>query len=326
MAYAYIQQAENSVSAGVTGLQAILGGPAAAIASASQTVATPGVFTTATNAFTANTPVYLTGTAPGGFSLNTLYWVIAAGLTTTTCQLSLTSGGAGIQCTASAACTINPTISTTIHNAVAVVSSQHPASIATISDTLAETWLTVPGGGIFGNGLFAYVCLDSKGGPNIIQTNSNSTNLTANYVAEFSGLKTTGGVLSSAVLGQNGPGAGANTLTAGNIAATFLPAMHFGFCMDCQGAGNMPTAGTVPASTGRGSVWGGNTGGVHALAEDRRVTAGATSQATFGNAAGSNIYVSIEFLLAEIGAIANGGGTGTGSGPPGGKWSWMKRR
>jgi hypothetical protein len=76
------------------------------IASASQTVATPGVFTTVAQTFAAGDPVMLEGTAPGGFSLNTQYYVIAAGLTATTCQLSATSGGTGIQCTASAACTL----------------------------------------------------------------------------------------------------------------------------------------------------------------------------------------------------------------------------
>lgn len=78
-----------------------------ALASPSQTVATPGVFTTASQSLTAGTPVILTGgAAPGGFSLNTQYYVIAAGLTATTCQLATTAGGTGIQCTSSAACTI----------------------------------------------------------------------------------------------------------------------------------------------------------------------------------------------------------------------------
>jgi hypothetical protein len=78
------------------------------VASASQTVATPGVFTTATQAFTAGEPVIITGAAPGGFTLGTVYYVLAAGLTTTACELAATPGGAGIQCTASAACSLQP--------------------------------------------------------------------------------------------------------------------------------------------------------------------------------------------------------------------------
>lgn len=80
----------------------------AAVASASQTVATPGVFTTAAQAYTAGLQVSITGTAPGGFALKTPYFVLAAGLTATTCQLAAYAGGPGIQCTASAACTIQP--------------------------------------------------------------------------------------------------------------------------------------------------------------------------------------------------------------------------
>lgn len=90
------------------------------IASASQTVATPGVFTTTTQAFTAGTPVFLTGIAPGGFSLNTAYYVIATGLTTTACELSATSAGTGIQCTASAACVINPIQPATATNSLLI--------------------------------------------------------------------------------------------------------------------------------------------------------------------------------------------------------------
>jgi hypothetical protein len=99
------------------------GAASAGIASASQTVANPGVFTTATQAFTAGLPVYLTGTAPGGFSLNTVYYVIATGLTTTACELSATYGGTGIQCTASAACTINPLTAATATNSLLIKST-----------------------------------------------------------------------------------------------------------------------------------------------------------------------------------------------------------
>jgi hypothetical protein len=85
-----------------------IAGAPAAVASASQTVANPGVFTTAAQTFAAGQPVQITGVAPGGFALNTNYYVIAAGLDGTHCQLSATKGGAGIQCTSSAACTILP--------------------------------------------------------------------------------------------------------------------------------------------------------------------------------------------------------------------------
>lgn len=98
---------------------------AAPIASASQTVATPGVFTTAVQALTAGTPVFLTGIAPGGFSLNQTYYVIATGLTTTAVELSATFGGAGIQCTASAICSINPLTPATVTNGLLVKSTDY---------------------------------------------------------------------------------------------------------------------------------------------------------------------------------------------------------
>lgn len=96
------------------------------IASASQTVANPGVFTTATQAFVAGQAVYLTGIAPGGFSLNTIYYVIATGLTTTALELSATPAGTGIQCTASHVCAINPVGAATATNGVLVRSTDMP--------------------------------------------------------------------------------------------------------------------------------------------------------------------------------------------------------
>lgn len=84
---------------------------AVSVASASQTVATPGVFTTGTNAFFKGQAVTITGTPPGGFSNNTTYYVIGTGLTTTTCQLADSPfASTGKQVTSSSACTIVPTI------------------------------------------------------------------------------------------------------------------------------------------------------------------------------------------------------------------------
>lgn len=82
----------------------------APVASASQTVASPGVFTTATQSYVAGCPVqiFTTGAAPGGFIAGQTYYISATGLSTTTVQLSATIGGASIACTGSAACTLLP--------------------------------------------------------------------------------------------------------------------------------------------------------------------------------------------------------------------------
>jgi len=73
--------------------------------------------------------VYLTGIAPGGFSLNKTYYIIATGLTTTALQLSATFGGTGIQCTASAVCTINPITQASATNAMLIKGSDTPQLI-----------------------------------------------------------------------------------------------------------------------------------------------------------------------------------------------------
>jgi hypothetical protein len=75
------------------------------IASASQDIGT-GIFTTVGQRMFVNQPVQIEGTPPTGFSLLTTYYVIASGLTSTTCKLSATLGGAAIVSSVSSACTI----------------------------------------------------------------------------------------------------------------------------------------------------------------------------------------------------------------------------
>ena len=197
------------------------------------------------------------------------------------------------------------TITSTAHNTVIVISSQHPTSTATITDTLGETWIAIPqsNNGIFGDGLFAYVCQNSIGGANTITVHSNSTNVSGVVAYEYSGLSTTIGILGSAVLGQNGPGAGTDAISAGGLGTiSVLPAMIFGIACDFQGTGNVPSAGT--GYTARASIWSGNTGGAHALAEDKRITVSANPAATFTATTGSgDIYISYGIVLAESGAV-----------------------
>jgi hypothetical protein len=126
----------------------IVSAPAAAlpVASASQTVANPGVFTTAANTYVAGQAVVIAGTAPTGFTTSgatqaaalaaviagtaTVYYVIATGLTTTAAQLALSPFAAsGIQVTGSSACTIVPIL----------------------QGSAADGNITVGGGGIFNN-------------------------------------------------------------------------------------------------------------------------------------------------------------------------------
>lgn len=201
---------------------------------------------------------------------------------------------------ASVAASAAVTITTTIHNAVIVISAQHPASVATITDTLGETWISLPGGGIFADGLFAYVCQNSLGGSNTITTHTNGSDLIGVVAYEYSGLATSGGVTSSVVLGQNGPGLGTDAVTSGNAGVSVLPSLIFGFSNDYN-SGHIAAAGT--GFTGRTSIWSGNPGGVHALAEDKRVTSAGSQAGTFTSANFSDIYVNYMIALPEIGAV-----------------------
>lgn len=67
------------------------------------TIATPGVFTLNGHGLVAGDQVYLTTTSalPTGLSANTIYYVIAAGLTANAFELSATRGGAAINTTGS---------------------------------------------------------------------------------------------------------------------------------------------------------------------------------------------------------------------------------
>lgn len=329
MAGTFVQSAESSsaAGAGVNNLKAILGG--AGFASASQTVATPGVFTTAVQAFVAGQAVYLSGTAPGGFSLGVPYFVIAGGLSTTSCELSLTSGGAGIQCTASAACTINPTIITTAGNLLIAHIHADIPHVGTITDTLSNGPFTIVGhaDNTANQGDWIYVCQNILGGATVLNAAWSSVNMSAFSVEEWSGLGTSGAVIGSSFTTQNGTSSGANTVTTGLIPTPKLPAILWSLCQDNTGS-HVPTVGTSPvAFSDGGSRYGNYTGGVRARSENARITLNGSYAGTFGNVGfnGDN-FDTCAILLAEAGAISTGaGGTGTG-GPAGGKWSWMKRR
>lgn len=66
-----------------------------------------GIWTTGTNTYTVNQPITITGTPPTGFLTGTTYYIISAGLSTTTIELSATQGGAVLLPTGTSACTLN---------------------------------------------------------------------------------------------------------------------------------------------------------------------------------------------------------------------------
>lgn len=306
MPYGYVQQMENSQAA-TTGSQAAIQG-GVGFASASQTVATPGVFTTTAQTFIAGQPVYLTGIAPGGFALNTVYYVIAAGLTSTSCELSATIGGTGITCSASAVCTVNPTITHVAGNTLIIICSQNPGSIATLTDTIGNTYTLAGHAGIAGFGKFLWYCQNTLAGANIITGHTNGSDFAGLVVSEYSGLQTSGGPLGSAFQAQNGPGNGTDSVTSGTFPISTFPALLYGFSTDDTGS-FVPPVGT--GFTTRGSIWANLTGGVRAMTEDKRILTGGSYAATSTLAShGGDVFLTDAIAFPEIGAgVAIGGPT-----------------
>jgi len=108
--YGYLYRLDGTASSTTSNMYTAGG---TSVASASQSTST-GLFTTATQAFSAGDIVSIQGTPPTGFTTNTNYYVIATGLTTTACELSATLGGAAIVPTVSSACSIVPFVASNV--------------------------------------------------------------------------------------------------------------------------------------------------------------------------------------------------------------------
>ena len=117
-------QLSSTANTWVTFVDPTAGG--APIASPSQTVANPAVFTTATQAWVAGQAVVIQGTPPGGFTAGPIYYVVAGGLTTTAVELAATPGGTAIQGTSSSACTLQPLSTLTATTGMLVKASDPP--------------------------------------------------------------------------------------------------------------------------------------------------------------------------------------------------------
>ena len=112
-----------------------------AIASASQNTGT-GLWATGTQAFVAGLPVTITGTPPTGFAVNEVYFVIATGLTTTSCELSATIGGSVLVPSVSSSCNIVPYL-------IAPDFSGNTGTLQSTGGSGASTSGTVPTGWTF---------------------------------------------------------------------------------------------------------------------------------------------------------------------------------
>lgn len=197
---------------------------------------------------------------------------------------------------ASLAVTLTPTPG----NTLIIVTNQASASTPTLTDTGGNSYSAPVSTANLGQALVLYLCQNTLGGSNTLTAHSNSTNLSALYVAEYSGLVQSGGTLGYAGQGQNGPGAGADSVSSGTFAFSAVPAMIFALSIDQTGS-NVPVAGT--GFTGRGSLFANYTGGVRAISEDQRIVTPGTYAGTFAPSVSGHtgdLFLTIAFALQEI--------------------------
>lgn len=131
-------------------------------------------------------------------------------------------------------------------------------------------------------------------------TYSSTTRFRTIYVAEYSGIATSGSFLDGARAENNGPGTGTDAVSSGNANATLQPALVWGFSIDVDGT-SAPTAGT--GFTSRTNVWSSAT--CQARPEDKRVTATGNVAATFTATTGTDGHATGIGIFAETGATAS---------------------
>lgn len=116
-------------------------------------------------------------------------------------------------------------------------------------------------------------------------TYSATTRFRTIYVAEYSGIATSGSFLNGARAEQANPGTGTDAVSSGNANATSQPALVWGFSIDIF-TNATPTAGT--GFTSRAGVWSTNT--CLGRGEDKRVTATGNVAATFTTTSGTDSH------------------------------------
>lgn len=128
----------------------LIAGTPNTVATSAQNTST-GVWTTGTQSFQQDQPITLTGTPPAGFSTGTTYYVIAAGLSSTTMELSASQGGLVLVPTGTSACTLNTTF-------------QNYNTTQPVGDNLLSSWILEFSGGIsFKNALFTVTASPGAG-------------------------------------------------------------------------------------------------------------------------------------------------------------------
>jgi hypothetical protein len=191
-----------------------------------------------------------------------------------------------------------PSITTTAGNALVIAVLTTLGDASTINDGGIGNTYTLAGtvsGGAFELQLF--YAQNIHGGATVFTANATDQTY-AIYVAEYSGLATSGLFINFAGNSTSGSeGTGANAITSGTVTNS-ASAMLFGFTVSTNGNAGA-TAGTSPiAFTGRGGVWAAFSGSttVTALAEDAPISGNAA--ATFGAGNQFDAYFTVAMALA----------------------------
>ena len=126
-------------------------------------------------------------------------------------------------------------------------------------------------------------------------TFSATTRFRTIYVAEYSGIATTGSFLNGTRAENTAPGTGTDAVSSGNANATSQPALAWGFSIDING-GSTPSAGT--GFTSRTGVWSSAT--CLGRPEDKRVTVTGNVAATFTATTGTDSHGTGVGIFAEV--------------------------
>jgi hypothetical protein len=141
-------------------------------------------------------------------------------------------------------------------------------------------------------------------------TVTGSANILGIYVANYTGIATSGAFINTVSQAQSAPGTGTDAITSTAVNVALVPAMLWGFAFDSSLLGHF-SANSGTSFTGSHSVgWATMNGGSNnpALAEDRRITATSSLAATFtavNSAAGSDSWLTVVAAFGEPGAASS---------------------
>jgi hypothetical protein len=184
---------------------------------------------------------------------------------------------------------------------------QTSAAISGLSDTQGNAWTNIGISPIVASVwyLLVYICQSANAGSTAV-TNQNNIGYGI-WTAEYSGLVTSGGTLSTLLTATYPSGIGNNTLNTGASGTiTTTPAAVIGFAVDTTAVGNSGDVGpsingsTTNTPNARTTGWVGQGGQVNALGSDWRLTSPGTATSYFNTTANQyDNYAAGQVILSE---------------------------